>query len=116
MLKSLYKGLEKGGEVILDTFYIEGEEEVCLSPRSSYSKIPNIYFVPTIKALQNWCERAGFSAFEVLETSVTNSAEQRKTSWIDGESLEDFLDKDDASKTVEGDPAPRRVYIKLKKG
>ncbi|MDQ1264269.1 MAG: tRNA (mo5U34)-methyltransferase [Campylobacterota bacterium] len=116
MLKSLYKGLEKGGEVILDTFYIEGEEEVCLSPRSSYSKIPNIYFVPTIKALQNWCERAGFSAFEVLETSVTNSAEQRKTSWIDGESLEDFLDKDDASKTVEGYPAPRRVYVKLKKG
>lgn len=115
MLKSLYKGLDKEGEVILDTFYIEGEEEICLSPASSYSKIPNIYFVPTISALKNWCLRAGFSSFEVLETSLTSSNEQRKTSWIEGESLEDFLDKDDNTKTVEGYPAPARVYIRLKK-
>lgn len=116
MLKSLYKGLDKEGEVILDTFYIEGDEEICLSPASSYSKIPNIYFVPTINALKNWCLRAGFSHFEVLETSLTSCEEQRKTSWIEGESLEDFLDKDDNSKTVEGYPAPSRVYVRLKKG
>lgn len=115
MLKSLYKGLDKEGEVILDTFYIEGEEEICLSPASSYSKIPNIYFVPTISALKNWCLRAGFSSFEVLETSLTSSNEQRKTSWIEGESLENFLDKDDNTKTVEGYPAPARVYVRLKK-
>ena len=113
MLKSLYKGLEKKGEVILDTFYIDGEEEMVLCPESSYSKIPNIYFVPTIKALKNWSLRAGFSAFEVLETSVTDAGEQRKTEWIEGQSLEDFLDKDDKTKTVEGYPAPQRVYVRL---
>lgn len=116
MLKSLYKGLERNGEVILDTFYIEGDEEICLSPLSSYSKIPNIYFVPTIRALRNWCLRAGFDSFEVLERSVTTSDEQRKTSWIEGESLENFLDKNDNTKTVEGYPAPARVYVKLIKG
>jgi len=113
MLKSLYKGLEKKGEVILDTFYIDGDEEMALCPESSYSKIPNIYFVPTIKALKNWCMRAGFSAFEVLETSVTDAGEQRKTEWIEGQSLEDFLDENDKSKTVEGYPAPQRVYVRL---
>jgi len=113
MLKSLYKGLDKKGEVILDTFYIEGEEEICLTPKSSYSKIPNIYFVPTIPALKNWCLRAGFSGFEVLEASVTDSQEQRKTEWIQGESLENFLDSKDKTKTVEGYPAPARVYVKL---
>ena len=113
MLKSLYKGLEKKGEVILDTFYIDGEEEMALCPASSYSKIPNIYFVPTIKALKNWCLRAGFSDFEVLETSVTDAGEQRKTEWIDGHSLEDFLDENDKTKTVEGYPAPQRVYVRL---
>ncbi len=113
MLKSLYKGLENKGEVILDTFYIDGDEEMCLCPESSYSKIPNIYFVPTIPALKNWCLRAGFSDFEVLETSTTDATEQRKTSWIEGQSLEDFLDKDDKSKTIEGYPAPARVYVKL---
>lgn len=113
MLKSLYRGLESKGEVILDTFYIDGEEEMALCPESSYSKIPNIYFVPTIKALKNWCLRAGFSEFEVLETSVTDEGEQRKTEWIEGQSLEDFLDLDDKTKTVEGYPAPQRVYVRL---
>jgi len=113
MLKSLYRGLDKKGEVILDTFYIDGEEEMALSPESSYSKIPNIYFVPTIKALKNWCMRAGFSGFEVLETSKTDASEQRKTEWIEGQSLEDFLDPKDPSKTVEGYPAPQRVYVRL---
>ncbi len=115
MLKQLYKGLDKKGEVILDTFYIEGEGEMALCPESSYSKIPNIYYVPTVKALKNWCLRAGFSEFEVLQTSVTEANEQRKTEWIEGQSLEDFLDPNDSTKTVEGYPAPARVYVRLTK-
>lgn len=112
MLKSLYRGLNKGGELILDTFMIDGEEEICLTPKDRYSKIPNIYFVPTVPALINWCHRAGFESVEVIETMVTESSEQRKTDWIDTQSLEDYLDPNDVSKTVEGYPAPKRVYIK----
>ena len=112
MLKSLFKGLNKGGELILDTFMIDGEGEMCLTPRDRYSKIPNIYFVPTVSALKNWCYRAGFETVEVLETMKTEPNEQRKTEWIDTQSLEDFLDPNDDSKTVEGYPAPKRVYIK----
>jgi tRNA (mo5U34)-methyltransferase len=115
MLKQLFKGLDKQGEVILDTFYIEGDSEMCLCPKSSYSKIPNIYFVPSIPALKNWCLRAGFKSFEVLETSITQENEQRKTEWIEGESLKDFLNPNDNTKTVEGYPAPARVYVKLMK-
>ena len=112
MLKSLFKGLNKGGELILDTFMIDGEGEMCLTPKDRYSKIPNIYFVPTVSALKNWCHRAGFETIEVLETMKTEHNEQRKTEWIDTQSLEDFLDPDDDTKTVEGYPAPKRVYIK----
>ena len=115
MLKSLFKGLNKGGELILDTFMIDGEEEMCLTPRDRYSKIPNIYFVPTVPALINWCYRAGFKSVEVLETMVTEANEQRKTEWIDTQSLEDYLDPNDKTKTVEGYPAPKRVYIKAMK-
>jgi tRNA (mo5U34)-methyltransferase len=112
MLKSLFKGLNKGGELILDTFMIDGEEEICLTPKDRYSKIPNIYFVPTVNALKNWCYRAGFETVEVLETMKTEHYEQRKTEWIETQSLEDFLDPNDPTKTVEGYPAPKRVYIK----
>ncbi|RLA58127.1 MAG: tRNA 5-methoxyuridine(34)/uridine 5-oxyacetic acid(34) synthase CmoB, partial [Epsilonproteobacteria bacterium] len=115
MLKSLFKGLNKGGELILDTFMIEGEDEICLCPKDRYSKIPNIYFIPTIPALINWCTRAGFESVEVLETMKTQHNEQRKTAWIDSQSLEDFLDPEDESKTLEGYPAPQRVYIKAMK-
>ena len=115
MLKALYRGLDKKGEVILDTFYIDGDEEMALCPETTYSKIPNIYFVPTVKALKNWCLRAGFDDFEVLEQSVTDTNEQRKTKWIAGESLENFLDPNDSSKTIEGYSAPKRVYVRLKK-
>jgi tRNA (mo5U34)-methyltransferase len=116
MLKQLFKGLDKQGEAILDTFYIDGDNEMCLCPKSTYSKIPNIYFVPTIPVLRNWCLRAGFKSFEVLKTSVTQANEQRKTQWIEGESLKDFLNPNDSTKTVEGYPAPARVYVKLIKG
>ncbi len=112
MLKSLFKGLNKGGELILDTFMIDGEEEICLTPKDRYSKIPNIYFVPTVNALKNWCYRAGFESVEVLEIMKTELNEQRKTEWIDTQSLEDFLDPDDPTKTIEGYPAPKRVYLK----
>ena len=114
-LKSLYRGLELGGELILDTFMIEGDEEVALTPRDRYSKIGNIYFIPTVPALTNWCLRAGFERVEVLEIKKTDHTEQRKTDWIVSQSLEDFLDPSDPNKTVEGYPAPQRVYIKATK-
>ncbi len=112
MLKSLYNSLNKNGELILDTFMIDGDDEIALTPNKRYSKIPNIYFIPTIPALINWCKRAGFNRVEVLETMVTTADEQRATKWVYEQSLEDFLDPNDRSKTVEGYPAPKRVYIK----
>ncbi|RUM73917.1 MAG: tRNA 5-methoxyuridine(34)/uridine 5-oxyacetic acid(34) synthase CmoB [Sulfurovum sp.] len=115
MLKSLFKGLHNGGELILDTFMIEGEEEIALTPKDRYSKIPNIYFIPTVNALKNWCHRAGFYKVEVLEIMQTTPQEQRKTEWIETQSLQDFLHPEDETKTVEGYPAPKRVYIKALK-
>lgn len=116
MLKDLKASLNPNGEVFLDTMFINRDDEFVLSPKNTYSKIPNIYFVPSIKALQNWCERAKFKSFEILEIKKTDLEEQRKTAWIDGQSLGDFLDKDDENLTIEGYPAPKRVYVRLKNG
>ncbi|WP_456323485.1 tRNA 5-methoxyuridine(34)/uridine 5-oxyacetic acid(34) synthase CmoB [Hydrogenimonas sp.] len=111
-LKSLKQSLKKGGELFLDTFMIEGEEPVCLVPESTYSKIGNIHFIPTITALRHWFKRAGFESFEVLEIVRTEPDEQRKTEWIPGQSLEDFLDPGNPELTIEGYPAPKRVYVR----
>jgi len=114
-LKSLAKGLNSKGEILIDTFMIDGEDELCLTPNKRYSKIPNIYFIPTISALKNWLNRAGFENIEIIAITTTTSEEQRKTSWSFDQSLEDFLDPNDASKTIEGYPAPKRVYMKANK-
>ena len=114
MLKQLKQSLNKNGIVFLDTMFIDDEREIALVPRKTYSKIPNIFFVPSILALRNWCERAGFGEFEVLCKKQTNLEEQRKTQWINGYSLDNFLDPNDDNLTCEGYEAPKRVYVKLK--
>ena len=112
MLKEVKTGLKKDGEVILDTLIIEGNEETALSPMR-YAKMKNVYFIPTIKALYNWIKRAGFSEIEFIGKRYTTTNEQRKTDWIDGDSLDSFLNKTQ-TKTIEGYEPPLRIYLKLK--
>ena len=114
-LKSLNRALNKNGEIIVDSFMIDGEDEVALSPHDRYSLIPNIYFIPTISCFKNWLNRAGFVDIEVLEITQTDSEEQRATKWSFEVSLSEMLDPNDPTKTIEGYPAPKRVYLKAKK-
>ena len=112
MLKELKAGLKENGEIILDTLMIEGSKEFVLSPMR-YAKMKNVYFIPTLKALYNWIQRAGFKEIEFIGKRYTTTNEQRKTEWIDGESLDSFLNKSE-TKTIEGYEPPLRVYLKIK--
>jgi len=114
-LKSLAKALNKRGEIIIDTLIIQGDDELCLFPKDRYAAMRNVYFLPTIPALKNWLYRAGFEDIEVIAVKQTDFEEQRKTEWIGSQSLNNFLQSDDMSKTVEGYPAPLRGYLKARK-
>jgi len=114
-LKSLNRALNKNGEIIVDSFMIDGEDEVALTPYDRYSLIPNIYFIPTVSCFKNWLNRAGFIDIEVLEITQTDNEEQRATKWSFEVSLSEMLDPNDPTKTIEGYPAPKRVYLKAKK-
>ncbi len=106
-LKALSSALRKDGELILDTLIIDDEREICLFPKESYAKMRNVYFLPSILALEAWCHRARLEVVEILSLSDTTTQEQRKTSWIDSLSLESFL---------KGYPPPRRGYFRIKRG
>ncbi len=114
-LKSLSRALNKDGEIIVDSFMIDGEEEVCLVPKERYAMIPNIYFIPTVNCFKNWLHRAGFKDIELIEITKTDEKEQRVTPWTFGQSLDNFLDPNDKNKTIEGYPAPKRAYLKARK-
>lgn len=112
-LKILKQALNLNGELILDCLIIDSIKPIALSPLS-YAKMKNVYFIPSISALKNWLERANFKDIEIIATKKTNLNEQRKTEWINGESLESFLDKNNPAKTIEGYQAPKRIYLKAK--
>ena len=114
-LKSLARALNKDGEIIVDSFMIDGDEEVALCPESRYAMIPNVYFLPTVNCFKNWLKRAGFKDIELIEITTTDDKEQRVTPWTFGMSLDDFRDPNDPNKTVEGYPAPKRAYLKARK-
>lgn len=91
------------------------ELPLVLAPSGSYAKMSNVYFLPTLRALEGWCKRCGFGTMELLAIIPTTTKEQRKTRWIDSLSLESFLDPDDESRTIEGYPAPKRAYIMIRR-
>ncbi|WNO61917.1 tRNA 5-methoxyuridine(34)/uridine 5-oxyacetic acid(34) synthase CmoB [Rheinheimera sp. MMS21-TC3] len=110
-LQQLKQQLRLGGELVLETLVIEGDENTVLVPTDRYAKMRNVWFIPSCAALTLWLERLGFKNVKVVDINQTTLAEQRKTSWMENESLIDFLDPNDHSKTIEGYPAPLRAVI-----
>ncbi|MGG2142357.1 tRNA 5-methoxyuridine(34)/uridine 5-oxyacetic acid(34) synthase CmoB [Symbiopectobacterium sp. RP] len=100
-----------GGELVLETLVIEGDENAVLVPGERYAQMRNVYFIPSAPALVRWLEKCGFVDVRIVDQCVTTLEEQRKTSWMVTESLADFLDPNDRSKTCEGYPAPLRAVI-----
>ncbi|MFA7383662.1 MAG: DUF1698 domain-containing protein, partial [Desulfurivibrionaceae bacterium] len=62
--------------------------------------------------LRNWLLRTGFAEVEIFCSHPMSREEQRKTDWMTFESYEDFLDPHNPSLTVEGYPAPLRVFLR----
>lgn len=110
-LAQLKAQLRKGGELVLETLVIEGDVNTVLVPTDRYAKMRNVWFIPSCDALTLWLERVGFKDIKVVNKDVTSLQEQRKTDWMTTESLADFLDPDDPSKTIEGYPAPLRAIV-----
>nr|WP_320114526.1 tRNA 5-methoxyuridine(34)/uridine 5-oxyacetic acid(34) synthase CmoB [uncultured Desulfuromonas sp.] len=110
-LTRIRRTLRRGGELVLETLVIPGEEPLALTPSDRYAKMNNVFFLPTVNGLANWLERTGFTGIRCIDVTRTTSEEQRKTPWIQTESLADFLDPRDELKTIEGYPAPRRALM-----
>ena len=46
-----------------------------------------------------------------MDIDITSVEEQRATDWMTYQSLKDFLDPNDPTKTIEGYPAPMRATL-----
>ncbi|MCO6524450.1 MAG: tRNA 5-methoxyuridine(34)/uridine 5-oxyacetic acid(34) synthase CmoB, partial [Candidatus Schmidhempelia sp.] len=114
-LYQLKDQLVHGGELVLETLVIEGDEQQVLIPGERYAQMRNVYFIPSIKSMENWLYKCGFQDVKVVDVSITTTDEQRKTNWMTSDSLADFLDPIDNTKTIEGYPAPMRAVFIARK-
>ncbi len=107
-LKSM---LRKGGELILETLVVDGPDGYALLPEERYCRMSNVWFLSSCATTESWLRRCGFSDIRLVDLSTTSVEEQRATAWMPFQSLQDGLDPDDSSLTIEGLPAPRRAVF-----
>ena len=110
-LAELKDTLKPGGQLVLETLVIEGELGEVLMPEDRYAQMRNVWFLPSCDTLLLWARRAGFKNPRIVEKNITSLEEQRSTDWMQYQSLTDFLDAEDKSKTLEGYPAPLRATL-----
>jgi len=110
-LQELKRFIRAGGELVLETLVIEGDDQELLLPEDRYAQMRNVWFLPTANSLIRMCERVGFKNVRVVDINQTSIEEQRKTAWMTFDSLENFLDPKDHNKTIEGYPAPTRAVV-----
>jgi len=110
-LLQLKDALRPGGELVLETLIVAGDANTVLVPEGRYGKMGNVWFIPSVPLLERWLRRCGFRDVRVVDVTPTTTAEQRSTEWMTFQSLADFLDPSDSSRTVEGYPAPVRAVV-----
>ncbi len=110
-LRELRELLRPGGQLVLETLVIDGPEGQVLVPEGRYGKMPNVWFLPSPDTLVSWLRKQGFVNPRVVDISPTSIEEQRSTDWMTYDSLADFLDPTDMTKTAEGHPAPIRAVV-----
>ena len=110
-LDMLRSTLRPGGQLVLETIYVPGEESCACTPGDRYARMRNVWLLPTLAELTTWLRRSGYRDIEIVDTTITTTDEQRSTEWMTFESLQEALDPADPSKTVEGWPAPHRVVV-----
>ena len=110
-LQELKSFLRKGGELVLETLIVEGDDQQLLLPEDRYAQMRNVWVLPSPSLLVRMLERVGFKDIRVVDINQTSIEEQRKTEWMTFDSLENFLDPNDHNKTIEGYPAPKRATL-----
>jgi len=110
-LRQLRDALRPGGELVLETLVLPGEEAAARTPPDRYARMRNVWLLPTVPELLTWLARSGFRDARVADLAATTPAEQRRTDWMPFESLAEALDPSDPARTVEGWPAPCRALL-----
>lgn len=114
-LRELHGLLMNNGQLVLETLIIKDDfhliKDGVFVPTERYAQMRNVWNLPTVDHLLSSLQSSGFNNPRCVDINTTSLEEQRATQWIQSQSLADFLDPKDRSKTIEGLPAPTRAIV-----
>lgn len=110
-LAALIRELAPGGQLLVESLVVPGDEHRLLCPPDRYARMRNVWFLPSAALLARWLSRLGMVDVQLLDESPTTVDEQRSTAWMPFESLDRALDPEQPTRTVEGHPAPLRAIL-----
>lgn len=108
-LRELRRAMVDGGELVVETLVVSDRD--LLEPGGRYARMSNVWAIPSPQRLLCWLYECGFESARVVDLAPTTPREQRSTPWMQYESLAECLDPRDATRTVEGYPAPLRAVV-----
>lgn len=110
-LHQLKRCLKPGGELLLETLVLPGDDNQALTVDGRYARMRNVWQLPSASRVLDWLTKAGFQSARWVNTEVTSTDEQRTTRWMPYESLAEALDESNFELTVEGHPRPCRAVL-----
>ena len=114
VLRRIHRSLAKGGRVLIDCQGINSPTPTILVPARRYAGATGVWYLPSKQALTHWLQRTNFRNINFFYEDYLSLDEQRRTAWADIDSLADFVCHE-THKTVEGYPAPWRMYVEASK-
>ncbi|MEM7216903.1 MAG: tRNA 5-methoxyuridine(34)/uridine 5-oxyacetic acid(34) synthase CmoB [Pseudomonadota bacterium] len=108
-LRELAAHLRPGGSLVLETLVAPADLFPTRHADKRYARMRNVHVVPSVNTVLDWLNDCGFVGARASGVIPTSVEEQRTTEWMRFESLAQCLNRDDASLTVEGHPAPARA-------
>lgn len=115
-LRLCAQSLTRGGKLLIETIVIAGDDTTALFIPQRYAGAKGFYWLPTRACLHAWLRRANLRILQETDVTPTTHEEQRSTAWRAGDSLNEGLDPNDPSRTIEGHPAPLRIALVCTRG
>lgn len=110
-VRRIFEATRPGGYAILESLVVNQEHALTITPPDRYAKMRNAWTIPSPTSLRTLFEQTGFTKITVHFFGPLTTDEQRSTPFAPYESLRDFLDPDDPTRTVEGHPAPHTALV-----
>lgn len=115
-VRRLFDATRSGGRVLLESLVVPSDKPLVIESRDRYAKMRNAWVIPSAHHLHTLFKDAGFTEISVHSFGPLTTNEQRATKFAPYESLADFLDPNDPTRTIEGHPAPHTAAVIGRRG